>query len=122
MLQRDQILSETRSTRTERQRQRAALFDAYPGMAFATDMVFRMVQLEYYGLLDAALGDNNEVVYQFLESADFGRFLLSEAAIRHYAAQAANQVWFLYQLGWLICAMRLYSVFKTSIRLQGMLT
>lgn len=97
--QRDRILSEARSMRTQRQRQRAALFEAYPGIAFATDLVFRMVQLEYYGLLDAAMGDDAEVVYQALADADFGSFLLSETAMRHYAAQAANQVWFLYQLG-----------------------
>ena len=97
--QRDRMLSEARATRTERQRQRAALFDAYPGMAFATDLVFRMVQLEYYGLLDVVLGVEADIVYQVLTDSDFGSFLLSEAAIRHYAAQAANQVWFLYQLG-----------------------
>ncbi|TVQ70359.1 MAG: DUF3541 domain-containing protein [Oceanospirillales bacterium] len=98
VLSRDRLISERRPLRTERQRQRALLLDAYPGMSFSTDLAFRLVQLEYYGLLDQLPHEEVALLKQVLEQADFESFLLSDAAIRHYAAQAANQVWFLYQL------------------------
>lgn len=97
--QREQMMSSRSPLRTERQRQRAALLAAYPGMRFATDLSFRLVQLEYYGLLEHLPAEDVAFVRSWLADAGFDAFLLSEPAIRHYAAQAANQVWFLDQLG-----------------------
>lgn len=99
VLMRDRQITEKRTLRTERQRQRALLFNRYPGMLFNTDLVFRLVQLDYYGLLNDLPADQVNLLKHNLKDADFKSFLLDEAAIRHYAAQAANQVWFLYQLG-----------------------
>lgn len=98
-LQRDQALLQARSLRTVRQRQRVALLQAHPGMTFASDLVFRMIQLDYYGLLDHALDERAGQPFERLGSMSFDAFVLSEDAVRHYAAQAANLVWFLQQLG-----------------------
>lgn len=95
----DRLMTTRQALRTERQRQRAALLANHPGMTFATDLSFRMIQLEYYGLLETLPDSDVEQVKKWLISQEWGAFLLSEAAIRHYAAQAANQVWFLQQLG-----------------------
>lgn len=95
----DRFMTEQRSMRTERQRQRAILFSRYPSMLYNTDLAFRLVQLDYYGLLSQLPENEVDLLKQVLNEADFESFLLDEAAIRHYAAQAANQVWFLYQLG-----------------------
>ena len=99
VVMRDRLMAEKRSLRTDRQKQRAILFNRYPGMLYNTDLAFRLVQLEYYGLLNQLPEDEVALLKQVLREADFESFLLDEAAIRHYAAQAANQVWFLYQLG-----------------------
>lgn len=98
-LARDASLSSGRPLRTERQRQRDALLADHPGMTFATNLVFRLVQLDYYGLFDALPPEDVALVKDWLARKEWSAFLLSEQAIRHYAAQAANQVWFLYQLG-----------------------
>ena len=98
-LERDASMSVGRSLRTERQRQRDALLADHPGMTFATNLVFRLVQLDYYGLLDALPPEDVALVKDWLARREWSAFLLSEPAVRHYAAQAANQVWFLYQLG-----------------------
>jgi hypothetical protein len=98
-LERDASMASRRPLRTERQRQRDALLTDHPGMTFATNLVFRLVQLDYYDLLDALPADDVELFKSWLAERAWSEFLLSEAAIRHYAAQAANQVWFLYQLG-----------------------
>ncbi len=99
LLQHDLALLQARSLRTVRQRQRVELLQAHPGMTFATDLVFRMIQLDYYGLLDSALGERSEQGFELLAPLPFEAFVLSEEAVRHYAAQAANLVWFLQQLG-----------------------
>ncbi|EXJ12114.1 DUF3541 domain-containing protein [Nitrincola nitratireducens] len=96
---RNQTMLESMPRRTERQIQRAQLLSEFEGMAFARSLLFRMIQLEYYGLLDWALGDESERVYQVLTEADFLGLVTHPNAIQHYAAQAANIAWFLHQLG-----------------------
>ena len=99
LLYRDQALLKARPLRTLRQQQRFELLQAHPGMTFTTSLVFRMIQLDYYGLLEHALDGRAEQAFDLLTPMPFDAFVLSEEAIRHYAAQAANLVWFLQQLG-----------------------
>lgn len=99
LLYRDHVLLQGRPLRTLRQRQRYELLQAHPGMTFATSLVFRMIQLDYYGLLEHALDGRAEQAFDLLTPMPFDTFVISEEAVRHYAAQAANLVWFLQQLG-----------------------
>lgn len=98
-LERDRALASARRLETDRQQRRAALLADHPGMTFATNLNFRLVQLHYYGLLEALPADDVAIVKDWLAGREWADFLFSEPAIRHYAAQAANHVWFLYQLG-----------------------
>lgn len=96
---RNEQMLETMPRRTERQVQRAQLLSEFEGVAFARSLLFKLIQLEYYGVLDWALGEESEHVYQVLSEADFLGLVTHPDAIQHYAAQAANIAWFLHQLG-----------------------
>ncbi|HSP57897.1 MAG TPA: DUF3541 domain-containing protein, partial [Halomonas sp.] len=83
--------------RTAKQRSRRAMLAEWGEMAFAGRLLFRLVQAEYHGLLPAI--DNHEVALDYLADVDWRPFLTDPDVLGIYAAQVANQVHFLHQLG-----------------------
>ncbi|TFH86927.1 DUF3541 domain-containing protein [Billgrantia azerbaijanica] len=83
--------------RTEKQRARRALLAEWGEIPFARRLLFRLVQAEYHGLLPAVAG--HERALDYLAGVDWARFLTDPAVLRVYAAQVANYVHFLHQLG-----------------------
>ncbi|MGQ4879252.1 DUF3541 domain-containing protein [Billgrantia sp. LNSP4103-1] len=83
--------------RTAKQRARQAMLAEWGEMAFARQLLFRLVQLEYYGLLEAL--PDHERALDYLAGLAWQRFLTDPGVMRLYAAQVANQAWFLQQLG-----------------------
>jgi hypothetical protein len=83
--------------RTAKQRSRRAMLAEWGEMAFAGKLLFRLVQAEYHGLLLAI--DNHAVALDYLADVDWRAFLTDPDVLGTYAAQVANQVHFLHQLG-----------------------
>ncbi|MBS9403617.1 DUF3541 domain-containing protein [Halomonas sp. TRM85114] len=83
--------------RTAKQRARRAMLAEWGEIAFAAKLLFRLVQADYHGLLPAL--DNHEVALDYLADVDWRPFLTDPAVLGIYAAQAANQVHYLHQLG-----------------------
>jgi hypothetical protein len=85
------------SRRTAKQRARQKMLAEWGEIAFGRQLLFRLIQVEYYGLLDA-LSDHEQAL-DYLASLAWQRFLTDPEVMRLYAAQVANQAWFLHQLG-----------------------
>jgi hypothetical protein len=83
--------------RTAKQRARRAMLAEWGEVAFARGLLFRLVQAEYHGLLPDIPG--HELALDALAGVDWRRFLTDPAVLGIYAAQVANQVHFLHQLG-----------------------
>ncbi|RBI66917.1 DUF3541 domain-containing protein [Vreelandella sulfidaeris] len=85
------------SQRTAKQRARRAMLGEWGEIAFARGLLFRLVQAEYHGLLPAL--EDHERALGYLAKIDWAAFLTDPAVIGIYAAQVANQAYFLHQLG-----------------------
>lgn len=85
------------SQRTAKQRARRAMLGEWGEIAFARGLLFRLVQAEYHGLLPTI--ENHERALDYQSEVDWAAFLTDPAVIGIYAAQVANQVYFLHQLG-----------------------
>ncbi|ELY21141.1 DUF3541 domain-containing protein [Vreelandella titanicae] len=85
------------SQRTAKQRARRAMLGKWGEIAFARGLLFRLVQAEYYGILPAI--EVHERALGYLAEVDWAAFLTDPAVIGIYAAQVANQAYFLHQLG-----------------------
>jgi hypothetical protein len=96
-MQRSRELVEAYSQRTAKQRARRAMFDEWGEMIFARQLLFRLVQAEYHGLLSGLEGRERALAY--LAGIDWRAFFTDPDVLRIYAAQVANQVHFLHQLG-----------------------
>lgn len=83
--------------RTTKQRARAAMFGEWGEMIFARKLLFRLVQAQYHGLLPAL--EERERALAYLAGVDWRRFLTDPDVLGVYAAQVANQVHYLHQLG-----------------------
>ncbi len=83
--------------RTAKQRARQVMLAEWGEIAFGRQLLFRLVQAEYYGLLDTL--PNHDRALDYLGSLAWQRFLTDPEVVRLYAAQVANQAWFLHQLG-----------------------
>ncbi|SFU69632.1 DUF3541 domain-containing protein [Halomonas korlensis] len=83
--------------RTAKQRSRREMLAEWDEMAFATKLLFRLVQADYHGLLPAIA--NHAVALDYLAEVDWRPFLTDPDVLGIYAAQVANQVHFLHQLG-----------------------
>lgn len=83
--------------RTAKQRSRKPMLAEWGEIAFAGKLLFRLVQAEYHELLPAI--DNHEVALDYLADVDWRPFLTDPDVLGIYAAQVANQVHFLHQLG-----------------------
>ncbi|WP_111413505.1 DUF3541 domain-containing protein [Billgrantia lactosivorans] len=82
--------------RTAKQRARQRMLAGWGEIAFGRQLLFRLVQADYYGLLAAIPG--KERALDYLGSLAWQRFLTDPEVVRLYAAQVANQAWFLHQL------------------------
>jgi hypothetical protein len=85
------------SQRTAKQRARRAMLCEWGEIAFARGLLFRLIQAEYYGLLPTI--ENHERALGYQAEVDWAAFLTDPAVIGIYAAQVANQAYFLHQLG-----------------------
>ncbi|MCH4811196.1 DUF3541 domain-containing protein [Vreelandella neptunia] len=85
------------SQRTAKQRARRAMLGEWGEIAFARGLLFRLVQAEYHGLLPTI--ENHERALGYQAEVDWAAFLTDPAVIGIYAAQVANQAYFLHQLG-----------------------
>ncbi|MEQ5803071.1 DUF3541 domain-containing protein [Halomonas sp. H10-9-1] len=83
--------------RTEKQRARAEMFTQWGEIAYAKGLLFRLVQAHYHGMLDEMPG--HEQALEYLGDLPWAAFLTDPEVLRVYAAQVANQVHFLHQLG-----------------------
>ncbi|MGM0913313.1 MAG: DUF3541 domain-containing protein [Pseudomonadota bacterium] len=85
------------SRRTEKQRARAEMFAEWEEIAYARGLLFRLVQAHYHGMLDEIPG--HERALEYLGDLPWAAFLSDPEVLGVYAAQVANQVHFLHQLG-----------------------
>lgn len=83
--------------RTAKQRARQAMLAEWGEIAFGRQLLFRLIQANYYGLLEAV--PDHERALDYLAGLAWQRFLTNPEVVRLYAAQVANQAWFLHQLG-----------------------
>ncbi|NIC05725.1 DUF3541 domain-containing protein [Billgrantia bachuensis] len=83
--------------RTAKQRARQAMLAEWGEIAFGRQLLFRLIQADYYGLLEAV--PDHERALDYLAGLAWQRFLTNPEVVRLYAAQVANQAWFLHQLG-----------------------
>ncbi|MBW6390137.1 DUF3541 domain-containing protein [Billgrantia antri] len=83
--------------RTAKQRARKEMLAKWGEIAFGRQLLFRLVQADYYNLLDAV--PDHERALDYLGSLAWQRFLTDPEVMRLYTAQVANQAWFLHQLG-----------------------
>lgn len=83
--------------RTEKQRARAAMLADWGEIAYARGLLFRLVQAHYHGILEEISG--HERALDYLGELPWEAFLTDPEVLRVYAAQVANQVHYLHQLG-----------------------
>ncbi|MGR2739360.1 DUF3541 domain-containing protein [Billgrantia sp. Q4P2] len=83
--------------RSVKQRARKAMLAEWGEIAFGRQLLFRLIQADYYGLLEELPG--RRLALDYLSSLEWHRFLTDPEVMRIYAAQVANQAWFLHQLG-----------------------
>ncbi|QSB15239.1 DUF3541 domain-containing protein [Natronosporangium hydrolyticum] len=87
-----------------KQRRRAEMLANWGGFPFAASLLFRMSQMHSYGLLGSAPVEGHERALEYLASLEWDRFLTDSSVIEVYAAQVANNVFYLHELG--ICDLR----------------
>src|SRR5690554_147868 len=85
--------------RTPKQRVRRQLLSEWGEIIYARSLLFRLIQLEYYGLLDTPRLNGHERALEYLAGVDFQTFLTDPEVLSTYAAQVANIAHFLHQLG-----------------------
>ncbi|WP_258364072.1 DUF3541 domain-containing protein [Halomonas sp. LBP4] len=95
--ERSREIVEAYSQRTAKQRARRKMLADWGEIAFAKQLLFRLVQAEYHGLLPEI--ENLERAREYLAGVDWRPFFVDPEVMRIYAAQVANQVMFLHQLG-----------------------
>ena len=96
---RSQVLLDAYPTRTAKQRARRQMFADWAEMIYARRLLFSLVQLDYYGLLDTPRLADHELALDYLAEVDFATFLTDPEVLSVYAAQVANIVHYLHQLG-----------------------
>ncbi|UYG03084.1 DUF3541 domain-containing protein [Halomonas sp. LR3S48] len=82
--------------RTAKQRARQVMLAEWGEIAFGRQLLFRLIQADYYGLLETI--PDHERALDYLASLAWQRFLTDPEVMRLYTAQVANQAWFLHQL------------------------
>lgn len=85
------------SQRTAKQRARQRMFEQWGDLIYARKLLFWLSQADDYGLLDCV--ENRQRALDYLASVDFQAFLTDPEVLEVYAAQVANAVYYLHQLG-----------------------
>lgn len=85
--------------RTEKQRRRKAMLGEWGEIAFAKNLLFDLDLAHDYGLLATPALSGHERALAYLGNVDFRTFLTDPEVIEVYAAQVANMVYSLHQLG-----------------------
>ncbi|WP_148252814.1 DUF3541 domain-containing protein [Aidingimonas lacisalsi] len=83
--------------RTAKQRSRRQMFERWGELIYARKLLFWMSQAETYGVLECVEG--HQRAFDYLADIDFRTFLTDPQVLEVYAAQVANAVYYLYQLG-----------------------
>ncbi|MDR5901833.1 DUF3541 domain-containing protein [Halomonas icarae] len=96
--------------RTAKQRARAEMFSRWGEFAYAKGLLFRLVQAHCHGMLDEVPG--HERALDYLEDLPWEAFLTDPEVLEVYAAQVANQVHFLHQLGVMDLRREVEAVFR----------
>nr|WP_163502054.1 DUF3541 domain-containing protein [Halomonas socia] len=96
---RSQALLDAYPTRTAKQRARRQMFADWGEVIYARSLLFSLVQLDYYGLLDTPRLAGHEPALDYLAQVEFASFLTDPQVLSVYAAQVANIVHYLHQLG-----------------------
>ncbi|SFH27987.1 DUF3541 domain-containing protein [Modicisalibacter xianhensis] len=96
---RSRAIMEAYPTRTEKQRRRKALLARWGEIPFARQLLFRLAQANDYRLLGTPPFAGHERALDYLAGVDFRRFLLAPDVLDIYAAQVANAVYYLHDLG-----------------------
>lgn len=84
---------------SEKYRKRKALLGRSGEIAFAKSLLYRVNKVREYGLMGSPFFRDVDKAIPYFEQVDFESFLLDPAVIRIYAAQMANNVYYLHDLG-----------------------
>ncbi|MCE9683929.1 DUF3541 domain-containing protein [Halomonas alkalisoli] len=96
---RSRQIVESYPQRTAKQRARRAMLAEWGEIPFARQLLFRLAQADYYGLLGTSAIAHHERALGYLAGVAWEHFLTDADVMGIYAAQVANQVYFLHQLG-----------------------
>ncbi|MEQ6888538.1 DUF3541 domain-containing protein [Halomonas sp. CS7] len=84
---------------SQKQRRRKRMLAEWGEIAYAKGLAFKLTQASYYGLLNDAELPGHRRALDYLASVDFRAFLLDPEVMAVYAAQVANLVYYLEDLG-----------------------
>ncbi|MGC3873479.1 DUF3541 domain-containing protein [Halomonas sp. GXIMD04776] len=96
---RSQAIVDGYPARSEKQRRRKSMLGEWGDIAFAKNLLFKLDMANDYGLLDTPAFAGHQQALTYLKTVDFKAFLSDSAVIENYAAQVANMVYSLHQLG-----------------------
>ncbi|WP_240036402.1 DUF3541 domain-containing protein [Halomonas urmiana] len=82
-----------------KQRRRKRMLAEWGEIAYAKGLAFKLTQAKYHGLLNEADLPGHQRALDYLASVDFRAFLLDPGVMAVYAAQVANLVYYLEDLG-----------------------
>lgn len=97
--ERNQQLLESYSTDSAKNRRRRAMFSERVDMLLPTRLLFRLAQAHYHGLLNELSPQRLTRLETAVMAVDWEAFLTDPEVLSIYAAQVANDVAFLHQLG-----------------------
>lgn len=84
---------------SEKQRRRQRMLAEWGEIAYAKGLAFKLTQAKYHGLLNEVDLPGHRRALDYLASVDFRAFLLDPEVMAVYAAQVANLVYYLEDLG-----------------------
>ncbi|OBX37954.1 hypothetical protein A8U91_02333 [Halomonas elongata] len=85
--------------RTAKQQRRKRMLADWREVAYAKGLAFRLTQASYHGLLNETDLPGYRRALRYLESVDFQAFVTDPQVMEVYAAQVANLVYYLHELG-----------------------
>ena len=85
--------------RTAKQRRRKQMLAEWGDIAYAKGLAFRLTQARYHGLLNDSDLPGYRQALDYLRSLDFRAFVTAPGPLEVYAAQVANLVYYLDELG-----------------------
>jgi len=100
------------SEQTAKDRRRKAMLTSRVDMMMPRGVLFRLAQAEYHNLLGHLDAAERQCLFDSLAAVDWRGFLTDPEVLSIYAAQVANQVAFLYQLGIADLRPEVYAAFQ----------